>query len=397
MTDSHYQENITELAVNATQFYRPDPVTHATVQSWLFADLLPWQQQSWTYLTEHFPNLPHAMLFAGNAGTGKRAFVYRFVAWALCQQKTTNHQGIATACGQCESCQWLIANTHPSVYQLPISLQEDTSSDNRSITAKKKASKATARSTNKPIDEAPVHEQAATIKIDDIRQIQPFVQQSSDGVRLVIIHQSEAMTLGASNALLKTLEEPADNVMLCLLTDTPSQLLPTIRSRLQSFDVSHLSPQQSIDYMQEQLAAFNPNISLTDLQQVNQLSGNAPFVAMDMLHTNWYQHRQTWIASWQAVRSGQRSPIQASDYWQKTLTLSDLLFLSKLMLNEIVNTQMLQQSGMTDINLEKLEPLPSLKALFELQQIIDEIWQDRRQHIQEKICYDKLIFAMQRV
>ena len=390
-TDDHYQQALANLTPNTLQFYKPDPVSHATIQSWFFADLLQWQQRSWQYLTEHFPNLPHAMLFAGNAGTGKRAFVYRFVAWVLCQQKTVNHQQVATACGHCQSCQWLIAQTHPSLYQLPsIAIAEDTSPT--SLTSKKNKPISAAKTT-KPIDEAPTHQHAAMIKIDDIRQIQPFVQQSSEGIRLVIIHQAEAMTLGASNALLKTLEEPADNVLMCLISDTPSQLLPTIRSRLQSVPVSYITSQQSFDYIQRQL----PNVTASDIEQVNKLSGFAPFVALDMLHANWYQHRQTWINSWQAVRSGQRSALQASDYWQKTLSLSDFLFLSSAMLTQLADYLAFGDTDNTTagLNLQKLEPLPSFMSIFKLQQIIEEIWQDRWQHIQDKLCYDKLIFAMQ--
>lgn len=383
----NYNEKFEQLAVATAHFYHPDPIAHSTVKPWLFADLLAWQCPTWQYLTEHFPNIPHAMLFAGNAGTGKRAFVYRFVAWALCQQKTVNGQNLATACGHCDSCQWLIANTHPSLYQLPSVLDDDSETP-----TKKSSKKAIEKKTAKLQSEAPIHEQTALIKIDDIRELQPFVQQSSGRVRFVVIHQAHAMTLGASNALLKTLEEPADNVLICLISDTPSQLLPTIRSRLQSFAVSQVSAEQSLDFMQRLLPTANPD----DLQQVNALSDNAPFVALDMLHSSWYQHRQTWLNTWQAIRSQQRSPLQASDYWQKTLSLSDFLYLSKLMLNAVV-IQSISDSEPSNNNLnwQKLDPSPTLAAIFALQQIIDEIWQDRRQHIQDKLCYDKLLYAMQ--
>lgn len=390
-TPPAYNEKLEHLVASITHFYHLDPIAHATIQPWFFADLLDWQRPTWQYLTEHFPNLPHALLFAGNAGTGKRAFVYRFVAWALCQQKTVNHQNVATACGTCESCQWLIAKTHPSLYQLP-SIQADNTDNANTTLGKKSAEKKSTKAPTKLVNEAPIHEQTALIKIDDIRELQPFVQQSSGGIRFVIIHQADAMTLGASNALLKTLEEPADNVVLCLISDTPSQLLPTIRSRLQSFAVSHITPEQSLHFMQRLL----PNASLTDLQQVNTLSGNAPFVALDMLHSTWYQHRQTWLNTWQALRSQQRNPLQASDYWQKTLSLSDFLYLSKLMLNTIAIQAISDPSlSLTELNWQKLDPPPTLTVIFNLQQIIDEIWQDRRQHIQDKLCYDKLLSAMQ--
>lgn len=364
-------------------FYQPDPVSDRLLHAWFFAPLLPWQQPAWQNMTEKFPRLPHALLFAGNAGTGKRAFVYRFVAWALCQSKTHDAQGVATACGQCASCQWLVANTHPNLYQLPLPSVQDTSKAT-------KPNKTHATST-KLHDEAPTHQIAATIKIDDIRSLQPFVQQSSDGLRVVVIHQADAMTLGASNALLKTLEEPADNVLMLLMSDTPSNLLPTIRSRLQSINVSRIAPDQSLAFMTAQL----PQADVLDLQQVNYLSGYAPFVAMDMLHSHWYQHRQTWLNSWQAIRSYSRTPLQASDYWQKTLTLSDFLYLSQLMLTDVGEQLAGMGGGQGDVNIAILAPRPSLLDIHALQQVIAQIWQDRRQHIQDKLCYDKLLFAMQ--
>lgn len=340
-------------------YHQANPPSQQAIQDWFFTPLLNWQQKTWQYVTQHYQNddpmLPHAMLIAGNAGTGKRAFVYRFVAWAFCQNIEFKQKN-QTACQNCESCQWLIANSHPNFYQI---LPENT--DNQSI------------------------------KIDDIRTMQPFAQQSSQGVRIIVIHQAQNMTLGASNALLKTLEEPAKNVLIFLISDQPTRLLPTIRSRLQSFDVSHVGETQSLAYLQNQL----PNTDIKTLKQVNHLCAYSPFVALDMLTSDWYAQRQIWINSWQAVRSGARTPVQASDYWQKTLNLTDFLHLSQMMLNEIANQQLNFAIYQQDIDTQKLQPPPHLMAILQLQTLINHLWQDKRQHIQDKLCYDKLINAMQ--
>lgn len=353
-------------------YYIADPVSVNVAKLWFFAPLLSWQQLTWQYLTHHFPNLPHAMLFSGNAGTGKRAFVYRFIAWALCQNKLAE-----SGCGHCESCQWLLANTHPNFMQIPSLINEEESHQ--------KASKKQTL-----VDNSPAHRQSPLIKIDNIRDISTFVHHSSDGIRMVVIHQADTMTLGAGNALLKTLEEPADNVLLILISDTPSQLLPTIRSRLQRFEVSQVTTEQSLNFMQNLV----PNATLANLQQVNNLSGNAPFVALDMLNSEWYQHRQTWISSWQAIRTKHRYPIQASDFWQKTLTLTDFLYLSQLMLSDVINYIMGMNTLQTDLVFDKLNPLPQLFSVYTLQKEIQHILQDRRQHIQDKLCYDKIMILM---
>ena len=42
----------------------------------------------------------------------------------------------------------------------------------------------------------------------------------------------------------------------------------------------------------------------------------------------------------------------------------------------------------------KLQPAPTLKQISQLQRVIDQIWQDRQQHIQDKLCYDKNFSTM---
>jgi DNA polymerase-3 subunit delta' len=53
------------------------------------------------------------------------------------------------------------------------------------------------------------------------------------GFRVFVLERADTMNDEAANALLKTLEEPADYVVLLLLTDRPTQVLPTIASRCQ--------------------------------------------------------------------------------------------------------------------------------------------------------------------
>jgi len=51
--------------------------------------------------------------------------------------------------------------------------------------------------------------------------------------RVYIIQQSERMSEEASNALLKTLEEPPEQVVIILISSVPEQILPTLVSRAQ--------------------------------------------------------------------------------------------------------------------------------------------------------------------
>src|SRR5690242_18351432 len=53
--------------------------------------------------------LPHALLFAGAEGIGKRTFALAFTAWLLCTE------GGEDACGQCAGCRQVAARTHPDL------------------------------------------------------------------------------------------------------------------------------------------------------------------------------------------------------------------------------------------------------------------------------------------
>ena len=93
-----------------------------------------------------------------------------------------------------------------------------------------------------------------TITIDAIREMERTVNLNPfEGSRsVIIIDGAGAMTPEASNALLKTLEEPPPGVLFLLLADDEETLLPTIRSRCQAMRLLPMSRQRMIDYLAEQ-------------------------------------------------------------------------------------------------------------------------------------------------
>lgn len=72
------------------------------------------------------------------------------------------------------------------------------------------------------------------ILVEQVRDLRIFLQMTSSkgGNKVAIIETAELMGLAASNALLKTLEEPTKNTFIILLTTDEQQLLPTVRSRV---------------------------------------------------------------------------------------------------------------------------------------------------------------------
>lgn len=144
---------------------------------------------------------PHAFLFVGPASVGKRKLAVAFAQILICEQAEV-------ACGVCGPC-------------LRVAKEQ---SENLTI-IEPDASLA------KPV-----------IKVDAIRGLLDSLALSSlGGKRVVVINEAHTMNPQAANTLLKTLEEPFENVFFILLGQSVQQFLPTIRSRSQVLRFSSLS------------------------------------------------------------------------------------------------------------------------------------------------------------
>jgi|GEM_PF-3406859 len=152
-------------------------------------------EPQWHYILNALKNnrLPAALLLAGPSGLGKAEFAHQLAAFLLCQQPV-NHQ----ACEHCASCLQQASNNHPDFFELAPS------------------------------------EKVKSISIDAIRELSDKLQRSSHqkGRQVVLINPISALTLSASHALLKTLEEPLGDVVIIAVLSEPKQILPTLRSRL---------------------------------------------------------------------------------------------------------------------------------------------------------------------
>jgi DNA polymerase-3 subunit delta' len=146
--------------------------------------------------------VPHALLFVGQPGVGKRTLA-RTLARAL---QCTAADVAGRPCGVCRSCVQIAANNYPDVRVIETERAAGTTrTDRRDIT------------------------------IDQIRTLQHQISlKPYEGAWVIgIIADAHEMSDAASNCLLKTLEEPPAHVVLILTAPEPSLLLPTIVSRCQ--------------------------------------------------------------------------------------------------------------------------------------------------------------------
>ena len=203
------------------------------------------------------------------------------------------------------------------------------------------------------------------------------------------------MNTNAANALLKTLEEPQAQVHLFLISDTPAQLLPTIKSRVQQLALQTIEPAVAIDYVTQVLGhTINREaVGQTAIEQLIQLANGAPLAAIDLAQAPWYSKRALWLTTWQALRSGKRSSVAASDYWQSQLSIKEFIQLSELMLLDIRRVCLGLSELQKDINLSSAlaSYQPTGSGLETVAMSLQQTKVALQQNVQEKFAYDKLM------
>src|SRR5271157_2129025 len=155
--------------------------------------------------------IPHAYLFYGAEGIGKRTVAEVFAKVLNC---ATGRDSL-DACDVCPSCIKIDHGNHPDV-----------------ITIKA---------------------QGQSIKIQEVRELQEQMKFSpfEGGKRIFIIIDADKMNIASANAILKTLEEPSAANILVLLTSRPHQLPATVLSRCQHLRFSPLRRETVASFLEE--------------------------------------------------------------------------------------------------------------------------------------------------
>jgi len=185
-------------------------------------------------------NVRHAYLITGAEGVGRQTLALAFVKALNC----INPPAKGEFCGKCQPCRQIEAQAYPDLAILRVA------------------------------------EGSRELKIEQIRTMQQSLALApyQSKYRIILIPDFQRATLGASNALLKSLEEPPARAILILTADARESLLETIASRC---EVLRLRP-MAIDDLAEVLET-KQNLSKNEARKLAQLAGGRVGTALRFL------------------------------------------------------------------------------------------------------------------
>lgn len=223
-------------------------------------ELLPWLEKEYSQLInlESSSKLAHAYLFGGQQGLGKLMLAMHFGHYLLCSSKQNDQP-----CLSCRDCELFLAGSHPDLRLI----QPEDSNE---------------------------------IKIEQVRNTIEFITQTSQrgGYKVVIFRPAEAMNTNSANALLKVLEEPAQNTLIILVSHQPALLMATIRSRCHAVKFNRPSAEKVIPWLEAKNIYASP-------AELLRMANNIPLRALQYADDEALQDRTVLHGVMEKLLSGE--------------------------------------------------------------------------------------------
>lgn len=179
--------------------------------------------------------IPHALLFLGPKGTGKTSAARIIAKIVNCEK---NKKKLQEPCNRCSQCTSVSNGSNLDVIEL---------------------------------------DAASNRGIEDVRALRERVALSPARAakKVYIIDEAHMLTTEASNALLKTLEEPPDHVVFILATTNPEKLIETIRSRATQIIFKKAGPEEIVRSLSRVVAGEKIKIDKASLAIIAKKSGGS--------------------------------------------------------------------------------------------------------------------------
>lgn len=268
--------------------------------------------------------LAHALLVCGPAHIGKRAFAEALAQSILCRERIAG-----SACGQCRGCVLFAAGTHPDMKRVCLEENEKTKVMRKEIV------------------------------IEQVRDLGAWfaLTPQRGGAQVALLDPAALMNQNASNALLKTLEEPMPGRYLLLLCESPMQLSATIRSRCQRIVLQSPSSQTGSDW----LRARGHAAALAESALA--AAHGHPGLAAHWIEADLLALREAVRTDLAAISDGRAQPLGIATAWLADAQIEQrLAFAAELALDQ--QARQLSVSGPASSPFAAMDP-PRLAAWFD--------------------------------
>ncbi len=157
-------------------------------------------------------------------------------------------------------------------------------------------------------------EDKKNITVDQVRSLIHHLSQTAHGggYKIVVIYPAESMNIAASNALLKTLEEPQGKTLIILCSHQPSRLVPTIISRCQRVKLQMPTRAEAEDFL---------NMHCEDGEMIKKtldITGNRPLSALEIIQNDTIKFYEDCFDHLTEVVEHKKNPIALAEIWAKS-------------------------------------------------------------------------------
>lgn len=278
--------------------------------------------------------MPHAILVLGTEAVAQ-SVMQRCASYSLCN----------TACGHCHDCEQIKLGLHPAVTQLGF-------------------------------------DDSTSIGVDAIRQLTQSLGLRSKQKQFVFIHASK-LNQAASNAFLKSLEEPEGHVCFLLYASSAHNLLATLVSRCVQCVLPNPSFTQALAYLS------NLGVSEQEASIALRRFGGCPLTALRFLEPEQQQEVLQVTEGFFALVDKKTDPVTVTEQWLKNKSNNALYLLHSLISDLCVLSSGAQNLVKNQHHMDKLEAVAK-RIDFSIATRWMQAWQQCARNLQSPSANPKL-------
>ena len=286
--------------------------------------------------------LPHALLFSGPSGIGKKKMAWALAQNLLCQE--------GNSCGKCYNC-------------LSVSKEH-----NESVLC--------------------ITHETLQIRLQDVKAIPPFLSlQSFSKAKIVLIDSAEKLNLQAANFLLKIIEEPPPKSFFFFISSRPSKLPITIRSRIQNLRFQSLPKSVIKEIVPKETADWIINGSQGRLDLIEELKSLKEI--RELSFSLWSKISTTPFSDLELPKliNNRKEALIICSFWQQILR--DARFFQLQTSKDLIHGDKMEE-------IEKLCQIP-YRVLDSWIKKTLEMEADLHTNVNYVLCFENFVIAIQKI